>query len=98
MKGLFTPSDLFPVTVIDVMLTGKMNMQPILAVTVPVKKIKGAARQCYGEGDGIVQCEQALKVCSHRGDSVIITATNFYTDGIQPILRITVPVEVKTYL
>ena len=31
-------------------------MQPIL----PVKKIKVATRQCYGDGDGVVRCEQAL--------------------------------------
>ena len=33
-------------------------MQPILSVTVPVKKIKGTARQCYGgsDGDGVVWC------------------------------------------
>ena len=37
-----------------------MGMQSILPVTVPVKKIKGAARQCYGYGDGVVQCEQTL--------------------------------------
>ena len=28
-------------------LTGKMGMQPILTVTVPIRKIKGAARQQY---------------------------------------------------
>ena len=37
-----------------------MGMQPILSNTVPVKKIKGAAYQCYGDGDGIAWCEQTL--------------------------------------
>ena len=35
-------------------------MQPILSITVPVKKIKGAARQCYIDSDA--QCEQAFTV------------------------------------
>ena len=39
---------------------GKMGMQPILPVTVLVKKIKGAAHQCYGHGDGVVRCEQTF--------------------------------------
>ena len=37
-------------------------MEPILSVIVPVKKIKGAARQCYGDGDGVVRCEQIFSV------------------------------------
>ena len=37
-----------------------MGMQPILRVTVIVRMIKGAARQRYG--DGVVRCEQALKM------------------------------------
>ena len=32
-------------------------MQPILRITVPVKKIKGAAHQCYGGSDGVVLYE-----------------------------------------
>ena len=55
-KGLFTPND----SVTNVTLTGKMDMHPILPVTVPVKKIKGTARQCYGDGDGVVRCEQTF--------------------------------------
>ena len=39
---------------------GKMGMQPIPPTTVPVKKIKGLAHQCYGDGDGVVSCKQAL--------------------------------------
>ena len=35
-------------------------MQPILAITAPVKKNKGAACQCYGDGDGIAWCAQTL--------------------------------------
>ena len=39
-----------------------MGMQPILPITVSIKKIKGAARQCYGNGDGVIWCEQTLSV------------------------------------
>ena len=35
-------------------------MQPILSVTVPIKKIKGAARQRYGGDDGLAWCEWAF--------------------------------------
>ena len=35
-------------------------MQPILSVTLTVKKIKGAANQRYSDSDGIVRCEQTL--------------------------------------
>ena len=66
-KGSFTPSDCVTVTVTNVTLTGKMGVQPILSVTVPVKKIKGATRKCYGDGDGVVRCEQALIVAIHHG-------------------------------
>ena len=55
-KGLFTLND----SVTNVTLTGKMGMQPILPVTVPIKKIKGATHQCYGDGDGVVRCEQTF--------------------------------------
>ena len=45
-------------------------MEAIPPVTVSVKKIKGAARQCYGDGGGIVWCEETFSlpkcVCSHR--------------------------------
>ena len=39
-----------------------MDTQPILPVTVSVKKIKGAARQRYGDGDGdgVVRCQKAF--------------------------------------
>ena len=40
---------------------GQMGMQPILPVTVPVKKIKGADRQHYIDGDVNTQCEQTFK-------------------------------------
>ena len=33
-----------------------MGVQLIL----PIKKIKGAARQCYGDGNGVVRCEQTV--------------------------------------
>ena len=39
-----------------------MGMQPILPVTVPVKKIKGATHQCYGGGDGGIRCEQTFNI------------------------------------
>ena len=35
-------------------------MQPILPVTLLVKKIKGAARQHHGDGDGVVWCEKTF--------------------------------------
>ena len=38
-----------------------MGMQPILSITVPIKKIiKGATHQHYGDGDGIAWCEWAF--------------------------------------
>ena len=39
-----------------------MGIQPILPITVPFKKMKGAARQCYVDGDGVVRCEQTLSM------------------------------------
>ena len=39
---------------------GKMGIQATLPITVAVNKIKGVADQCYGDGDGVVWCEQAL--------------------------------------
>ena len=38
-----------------------MGMQPILPVSVSVKKIKGVARQHYSNGEGVVRCEQTSK-------------------------------------
>ena len=35
-------------------------MQPMLSVTLTVKKIKGAVHQRYGDSDGVVRCEQTL--------------------------------------
>ena len=63
------PSDSVSVTITNTTLKGKMDNQPILPVTVPVKKIKGATHQCYGGGDRVVQCEQTLNkevVCAHH--------------------------------
>ena len=34
-----------------------MGMQPVLPITLTIKKIKGTARQCYSDGDGVVRCE-----------------------------------------
>ena len=34
-----------------------MGMQPILLITLPVKKIKSAVRQHYGDGDAVIWCE-----------------------------------------
>ena len=47
-------------TPVNVTLMGKMCMQPILPVTVLIKKIKGAARQRYGDSDGVRWGEQAF--------------------------------------
>ena len=41
------------------MFTGKINIKPSLSMTVLIKNIKGAARQCYGDGD-VIWCEQNL--------------------------------------
>ena len=41
-----------------------MGMQPILPVIVLVKKIKGTAHECYGDGDGAVRCEQTFSDAS----------------------------------
>ena len=50
------------------MLTGKMCMKHILLITVPVKKIKGAAaHQCYSDGDGVGRCVQTF---THKNDGV----------------------------
>ena len=59
-KGSFTPSDPFT----NVTLMGKIGMQPILPITVTVKKMEGTAHQCYGDADGVIRCEQALRVKS----------------------------------
>ena len=40
---------------------GKMGIQPSLPVKVPVKKIKGVARERYSDGDGVARCEQTLR-------------------------------------
>ena len=40
-----------------------MGMQPILPITVPVKKNKGAAHQYYGDGDEVIWCEQTFSGC-----------------------------------
>ena len=45
-KGSFTPSNSVTVT--------NVTLMAILPITVPVKKIKGAAHQCYSDGDGVV--------------------------------------------
>ena len=41
-------------------MTGKMGMHPILAITLSVKKIKGAAHRRYG--DGVIWCEQTFRL------------------------------------
>ena len=42
-----------------------MGMQPILPTTLSVKITKGATRQCYSDGDGVVRCEQTFKAADH---------------------------------
>ena len=42
-------------------------MQPILSITVPVKKIRGAARHCYGDCDGAIRREQTVKPLADPG-------------------------------
>ena len=41
---------------------GKMGIQPIIPVPVTHQKIKSAAFQRYGDGNGVVQCEHTFKV------------------------------------
>ena len=43
---------------------GQNGCATILPITVPVKKIKDATRQCYGDGDGdgVVQCEKTFEM------------------------------------
>ena len=52
------------VTVTGKRVTGKSGVrtQPILSITVPVKKIKGAVNHRYDDADGIDPCELGLKV------------------------------------
>ena len=64
-KGLLAPRD--SVTVTNVTLTGKSDRQPILSITVPVKKIRGATRHCYGDCDGAIRCEQTVKSLADPG-------------------------------
>ena len=35
-------------------------MQPILFITVPIKKIKDAANSWYGDSDGLIRCEHTF--------------------------------------
>ena len=50
-KGSFTPRDFPSPQRKNATLTGKMGMQPILAITVSIKKIKGATCRHYVDGD-----------------------------------------------
>ena len=61
-KGPSTLADYADAIETNIALTGKIDLQPILSVTVPVKKIKGAFHQCYVDSNGVAQCEQSLKV------------------------------------
>ena len=58
LSGLFTPSD----SVTNVTLTGRVGMEPILPITVPVKKIKNAARQRLSDADRVALCKQAFRL------------------------------------
>ena len=60
-------------------LTSKMGVQPILAVTVSVKKIKGFARQRYGDGEEVVRRERSLKPLS-RASIPLIMLSRVQTD------------------
>ena len=48
--------------ILNVTLTGKVGMQPILPNTVPIKKIKGVTHQQYGDSRGVLRCEQTLTI------------------------------------
>ena len=45
-----------------------MGMQPILPVTLPFKKIKGAACQRYGDSNGVIQCALFLFIFNDQLD------------------------------
>ena len=59
---LSAPNDAVTVATTNVMLMAKMDIQPILPVTVHTKKIKVAAYQCCSDNDGVVPCEQTLNM------------------------------------
>ena len=42
-------------------------MEPILSATVQVKKIKGTARQCYGDGDVVARWNMLLHLVLPAG-------------------------------
>ena len=79
-KGLFTPSDSVIVTVANVTLTGKKRhidwQNGYANHSLPVKKIKSAARQCYGDGDGVVPCEQTFRDLQTSHLFIIIKANS----------------------
>ena len=45
----------------NITLMGKVGVQLILPITVPIKKIRGAACQCYVDSNGVVRCEWAFR-------------------------------------
>ena len=68
----FTPSNSVTVTITNV--TNGQN--------VPIKKIKGAAHQCYRDGDGVGRCEQIItnRRCeSTSGDTHLACSTSART-------------------
>ena len=49
--------DSITVTAANATLSGKWMCNQF-CITVPIRKIKGDTCQCYGDGDGVVLCEQ----------------------------------------
>ena len=58
-----------------------MSVQPILPITGLVRKIKGAAHQCYGDGDGVVRCEETFNLFDITCKQHYRTALNTNLNG-----------------
>ena len=59
---LSAPNDAVTIATTNIMLMAKMDIQPILPVTVHTQKIKVAAHQRCSDDDGVIRCEQTLNM------------------------------------
>ena len=62
-----------------VTLTDRMEVQPLLFVTAPIKKIKGANRPYYG--DGVFRCGQTL-ICAWTGNTFLDVSEQTFSTGL----------------
>ena len=53
-------------------------LQPILPITVTVKKIKGAAHQWYSDNEGVVRCEQTFRAHLHSVNAVMSLVIRYH--------------------